>query len=232
MDPYYDESIMPQKHISIITKVIFILLIILLLYFILNNRKSINTSEYGESSIMEDPIQKDISSKKIIIKQIDNEYTCKIYPRASYKMTVKIKGINTINFTDPDWRKKLSKYDLGVVWGKLADKYYDEYIDYSQINRVLVYTCTSNIDLSLSYISTHLSNNHTIPANDNVLKGIASLKEDDICYIEGKLVDFEIFKDNKIIAFMDTSLVRTDSGDGACETMYIEKIILGDKTYE
>ncbi len=232
MDFYYNEDIMPQRRHSIITKLALIILVLILLYSIINIRDPININKYGESSITEEPIQIKISSKETIILQIDNEYKCVMYPRASYKMTVKIKGINTMNFTDPEWRKKLSKYDLGVVWGKIAEEYYDQYINYSQINRYLSYTFKSDIGLSSSYVTSHISNNHTIPANDNILRGIASLKENDICYIEGKLVDCEIFSYDKRIAIMDTSLVRTDHGNGACETIYIEKIILGHKTFE
>jgi len=231
MDPYYNEEIMPQRRHSIITKIIFILVIILIIYIIFNNRKPID-SVYGEHNIMDDPIQKKISSNSTITHNIDNEYVCIIYPQASYKMTVKIKNINTLNYMDPEWRIKLSKYDLGVVWGSLADKYYDEFITYSQINRYLSWYYSYDIGLSVTYISTHISNNHIIPANENILRGISNLKVDDVCYMEGKLVNYDINQNNTKIGFMETSLSRTDSGNGACETFYVEKLILGDVTYQ
>lgn len=229
------EFIEDKKRHSILTKFILIILIIFCVYAAIKNNRSpiVTTVSYTEHSIMDDPVQTDITTDEVITKQIDNDYVAIIHPRANYSMTVKIKGINTMNFTDPTWRHELSKYDLGVVWGKLADEHYDKYIEYSQINRFLTWTYKLDIGLSNSYISTHISNNHIIPANDNVLRGIGSLQKDDICYIEGKLVDYDIKdKDNKIVANMKTSLVRNDSGDGACETIYVEKIVLGNVVYQ
>jgi hypothetical protein len=231
MDKYYNEEIMPEKRYSIISKIIFIVLIVIIIFSIFGNRKPVDT-KYGGYDIMQDPVQKKISSKDTITQKIDDEYECIMYPQASYKMTVKIKSINTLNFMDPEWRIKLSKYDLGVVWGSLSDKYYDQFITYSQVNRYLSWYYSNEIGLSGTYISTHISNNHTIPANENILRGISNLKVDDICYIEGKLVNYDINQNNKKIGSMESSLVRTDTGNGACETFYIEKLILGDVTYQ
>jgi len=231
MDSYYNENI--QRRSSLIHKLILIVSLILIVYFIIDkNKEKIIIDVYEGHSVTEDPIQEDIFFKDIITLKLDNQYTCLIFPQAIYKLTVKVKSINTFHFSDPIWRKKLSKYDVGVVWGKLADEYYDDYIEYNQLDRYLIYNFTSDCNLSSEYIGTHLSNNHIIPANSNINKGLSKLKKNDICYLEGKLVNFFILKNEERITFMESSLVRTDTGDGACETFYVEKLIIGDKIYE
>ncbi len=49
--------------------------------------------------------------------------------------------------------------------------------------------------------------------------------------MEGRLVDIEARNDHEK-RWIDTSLTRTDSGAGACEVLYVEKLILKGQTYQ
>lgn len=227
-----NEYIEENSRHSIITKILIVIWILAFAYWIYSGMKPEEPYIYADGSVLIEPVQKNISSKDTITVNIDNQYVCIIYPKASYNFTAKVKNVNTFNPMDPVWRPKLSKYDIGIVWGKLADPYYDQYISYSQANRYLSWRYTYEIGLDSSYINSHIANNHIIPANENVLKAISKIKVNDIIYLEGKLVNCDIKSGDRLVGTLTTSLVRNDGGNGACENFYVEKVILGDETYE
>ena len=70
-----------------------------------------------------------------------------------------------------------------------------------------------------------------IPATSNLRKTLYSLKKNTIVEIEGFLVDVQgEYKRRKV--YWNTSLTRTDTGNGSCEIIYVKKIKIGYKTYE
>ena len=70
-------------------------------------------------------------------------------------------------------------------------------------------------------IQTHISHNHLIPADDHVKKLIRWIKKWDYIQIKWYLVSIT---SDKWYA-LQSSLVRDDTGDGACETIYVTDIL-------
>lgn len=129
--------------------------------------------------------------------------------------------------------------DFGIAWGKLADKkLLSEHFKFKSFKtlgeaRVLSYKWRGVYHLDSSYIHSHISHNHLIPANDNVAAALLKVKKWDKVKLEGYLVDM-IFPNGQTSY---TSLTRTDTnptsrGNGACETFYVEAIQIGKKYYK
>lgn len=234
MGGYLNDPIIDEKEPIRIKPswILFSIFIGICIFIVIFNRAPVTNTNYDGTDIMGEPLQDSTKYKEKFVKDLENGYSAIIYPRAKYKLTAKVKGINTNFLMDPAWRLKLSKYDIGIVWGMLSKEQYDKYISYSMSNRFIYWRYEYEIGLDRNYINNHVANNHTIPANNKILEGLSNLKVNDICYFEGWLVDFDILQYNKKIADMQSSLVRSDDGDGACETFYIEKIIIGEKVYE
>ncbi len=68
-------------------------------------------------------------------------------------------------------------------------------------------------------IESHSANWHLVPANSTVWRKLNGLRVGDVVKLEGMLVNLE----NPGVATMNTSLIRTDTGAGACEIVYVEK---------
>ena len=86
---------------------------------------------------------------------------------------------------------------------------------------------------SLSYVNSHISHTHLIPANPNVMGGLLSIKKNDIVNLRGYLVDIYTDKGETVAL---TSLSRYDKdttsrGYGACEDMYVKQVQIGNKIY-
>lgn len=66
-------------------------------------------------------------------------------------------------------------------------------------------------------IAPYLANTHLIPATDAIAKQLDAVKPGDVVRLDGWLVDVEALDGWR----WETSRSRTDTGDGACELMYV-----------
>ena len=64
------------------------------------------------------------------------------------------------------------------------------------------------------------TNIHLIPANKEILKQIKDISSNDIYFLSGYLVTAKCSNG----FFRGSSTVRNDSGNGACEQLYVEEI--------
>lgn len=60
---------------------------------------------------------------------------------------------------------------------------------------------------------------------------IRQVKEKDLVYLEGLLVDLQVV-DGTRTGHVKTSLSREDTGDGACEMLYVERLMVNGRLYE
>lgn len=120
--------------------------------------------------------------------------------------------------TDPV--HKLSPYDVGLGWGKMSDSAILERLKISQSNRFLFWKWEQKAPLSIKEIETHASNNHLIAANANIAYQIAWLREGELIRLEGSLIEATGPDGRK----WTSSLRRDDTGNGACEIIWVSKL--------
>jgi hypothetical protein len=65
----------------------------------------------------------------------------------------------------------------------------------------------------------HSANMHLIPATDEIRRLIENIKKGRLVELSGSLVNVEFTDNRRWIS----SLIRTDTGDGACEAVYVEE---------
>lgn len=119
----------------------------------------------------------------------------------------------------------LSPMDIGIVWGELVKKENYSQISCYQSGRVLYYKPKDRSLYDLDYIKKHTANMHIIPADKNVELGLKRIKKEDEIYMEGYLVNIESYKDGKLKMYWNTSMSRDDTGMGACELMYVTRLV-------
>ena len=73
-------------------------------------------------------------------------------------------------------------------------------------------------------ISEYFSNNHLIPSDKKIENQIKSIKENDFVKIDGYLVNVYCKKSNGSYFYWNSSTSRSDSGNGACEVIYVTNI--------
>jgi hypothetical protein len=111
----------------------------------------------------------------------------------------------------------LVPYDVALGWGPMSDQSVLDQLEISQGNRFFFYQLRHAPPIPQSEIECHASNNHLIAANSSVAQVISHLYSGEIVTMQGYLVNV-----TRPDGFhWDTSLSRTDTGNGACEVMYV-----------
>lgn len=122
----------------------------------------------------------------------------------------------------------LAPVDFAVVWGELIKKENYEQIEFRQSGRWAYFKPKNKSLYDREFIYKHFSNMHVIPADSIVLAGLKSVRKYDEIYMEGYLVNIESFKNGQRSMTWNSSLSRDDTGNDACEVMFVTKIITKD----
>jgi hypothetical protein len=140
------------------------------------------------------------------------DYT--IHPAAFFDLTAKI--LSKERYTSGR-DAELSPIDFAMGWGAMSDQSIVDKIEISQSNR-WYYWRVDEPPIPNREIETHSSNMHMIPANEAIKSEIVDAKVGNIVHLKGKLV--------RITAsdgfYWNSSLTRDDTGDGACEVVFVE----------
>lgn len=114
----------------------------------------------------------------------------------------------------------LSPIDLALGWGLMSDSAVLDRIDISQGNRWYYTKYALPPPIPDAQIIANSSNMHMIPASKSIERSLEKLRVGDIVKLNGYLVDV----DHESGWFWRTSMSRTDTGNGACEIVYVESL--------
>ncbi len=113
----------------------------------------------------------------------------------------------------------LSPVDLALGWGPMSDEAVLEEINIRQSNR-FYYWKVEQFPISRKEIEQNSANMHIIPANQEIEKTLKNIRKGHLVEIEGYLVKV----DAKDGWRWKSSLTRNDTGNGACELVWVEEI--------
>jgi hypothetical protein len=113
----------------------------------------------------------------------------------------------------------LMPVDFALGWGKMSDSAVLKNFHFKLADRFFHWTIDS-ASIPREEIETHSANLHLIPASSAILDQIQQVRVGNIVHIKGWLVKAER-KDGWSIM---SSLTRNDTGDGACEVVYVKEI--------
>jgi hypothetical protein len=115
----------------------------------------------------------------------------------------------------------LSPVDFTLGWQKMSDESVLEHIDISQSGRWYRWR-TKAFPIPRREIETQSANMHLIPANDRVEDMLDRVKQGQIIHITGSLVRV----DSNDGWHWQSSLTRNDTGNNACELVYVDSVEL------
>lgn len=123
------------------------------------------------------------------------------------------------------WRDFLNVRDLCVVWGNnLKGGVYRE-MEFSNDS----WTCWAywpNADVGSRFSMTELSNNHLLTDDLEIKHRLMSAETGDHIRLKGYLASYKNPSNN---FQRGTSTIRTDTGNGACETIYLKEFDIVSK---
>ena len=148
-------------------------------------------------------------------------YTYTLTPRATYDISGLVVSqhrgdalFNLYHQTDPG-----NIRDVCVVWGEsIANGSYRKVQFWSG-----EFTCSFAWSSAISppFKPETASNNHLLPADAAIARRIGGIQIGDQVRMTGLLVDYTVTKDGREIFTRRTSLTRGDTGNGACEILYV-----------
>ena len=119
--------------------------------------------------------------------------------------------------------------DLALAWGPVLAPPYAGRISYSQYSRF--YFWRANLaGLDRATIVSHTANTHVSPATIILKRAVRSLSKGDDVRLEGWLVEVDGIDDPSF--HWGTSTTREDEGPNSCETVYLERLTVGERVYE
>ena len=151
-----------------------------------------------------------------------------IKPIAQYKISAVI--LSKKRYVS-EWTSIISPLDLALGWGDVSKSENLKHLEVKQTMRWYRYRLDKECTITQNYMSTHSSNHHIIPANDNIRKAVIYAKKNKKIVLSGYLVNVSGKYRNRNI-FWRTSLSRTDTGNGSCEIMYVTKVKIDTNIYK
>jgi hypothetical protein len=164
-----------------------------------------------------DPIQ-----RAIPVRGLGELHGCSVTAVASYSMEARVLHKKRYWVDGSD----LVPYDVALGWGPMSDQAVIDQLRVSQCNRFFFYEWRGAPPIPPDVISAHSSNNHIIAATSEVAAIVRKLRVGQIVTLHGYLVNV-----TRADGFhWNTSLSRTDTGNGACELFYVEEASVENDT--
>ena len=125
-----------------------------------------------------------------------------------------------------DNQSKLVPVDLALGWGPMSDQRVLNQLSISQSARFFWYRYAQQPPIPNDQIICHSTNVHIIPSTPAIASMCKSLRAGSLVHLTGDLVEAS----GPGISSWKSSLSRTDSGNGACELMWVKEMsILTEK---
>jgi len=187
-----------------------LLFILLIAGFGWNSLSKLDSVSYGPGVlVVHAPVQEEITSASSLNY---NDY--EITPLTTFKIKARVLARENYMFGR---ESDLSPVDFALGWGNMSDESVLEKINISQSGR-WYYWQVDTFPIPRREIETHSANMHLIPANDNIEESIDKVRKGDIIKLSGYLVKVSA-KDGWN---WSSSLSRDDTGNRACELIWVE----------
>lgn len=203
---------------------LFFVVILIVSYFAKNNYRTIDNIH---PEALQEPIQNTIDSNEPI-KFSKDGFAYNLTPVAEYQIKALVVHRMDYRFFSIHNSDSVFPVDLCLTWGdNLKNKgYQNKHLSFAQDSRFCFYKWRGELSINTDLIS----NNHLIANDPKILSVIDKIKVSDQVSISGYLVNVEANKVGEVSNYdpnsfnLKSSTTRTDSGAGACETIYINDI--------
>ncbi len=128
------------------------------------------------------------------------------------------------DYLHQEWNDHLNISDVCVIFGNNAKN--NAYQDFSFSSGQ--FTCNFKTRSNEAYAlfdQTALSNNHLLSDKPDLIEEIRKVRVGDQIYFRGVLAEYAHQHDGRAFK-RGSSTVRTDTGNGACETIYIDEFVI------
>jgi hypothetical protein len=174
--------------------------------------------------LLEEPKQIRVQRQPIATSVNGVDY--RIQPRYTYEISALVVSLHHSDtwwdYAHKEWGDHINLMDLCVVWGGNAESGAYKNVSFSN-NQWECHWRWSSAQAGSAFNQNEVSNNHIVTDDPAVAKVLRSIRIGDQIRVQGYLVDYVIAGRAGARVSSET---RTDSGNGACEVLYVESIDL------
>ncbi|KKR30132.1 MAG: hypothetical protein UT61_C0012G0002 [Candidatus Woesebacteria bacterium GW2011_GWA1_39_8] len=203
-----------------VIKLIFLLSLLVFVSLTLYKFPYPEPSQVVDSIKVNDPKQEKITQAQVNLYA--GELSYEIQPKYSYDLWgLVVSQHDSGSFLDIYHKKDpANTHDICVVWGKNIDNESYKKVKFSSGDFVCYYKWRAGENPGISGL--YLANNHLVPANPELAKIISQTNIGDQIHLKGFLSEYKIYdKTGYLKLSRGTSIARDDTGNGACETIYV-----------
>ena len=160
------------------------------------------------------PVQQRIQNGSKQLAFSHNGY--QINPLEDFAIEARVLAAKNYTF---DREADLAPVDLALGWGSMSDGAILKDIKISQSNRFYFWRVES-FPIPRAEIETQSANMHMIPANAQIEKTLKSIRPGQVVKLTGYLIEAKADDGWR----WKSSLTRKDTGNGACEVVYVKSI--------
>lgn len=136
---------------------------------------------------------------------------------AEYAIRARVLGTHRYRFGQS---AALAPLDLALGWGRMTDPAVVSRLDIRQRHRWYLWRYDGDPPLPLREIETSSANVHAVPADAGVARALRGLKAGQQVALRGYLLELRDAQGWQ----WRSSLTRDDTGDGACELLYVQTV--------
>jgi hypothetical protein len=172
---------------------------------------------------LEEPVQKSVRKPPIDTQVNGVDY--RIQPRYAYELNAVVVSLHHSDtwwdYAHKEWGDNVNIMDLCVAWGDSVRSGAYRDVSFSNNQWECHWSYSSERAMKL-FKNEQVSNNHIVTDDPAIAKALRNIHLGDQIRLRGYLVDYTIFKDGRPLGTRVSSEMRTDSGPGACEVLYID----------
>jgi len=185
------------------------------------NRDNLPGPDFYSRSVADEPRQSKTDQPAFSARAGDQHYDIK--PLYDYELDGVVVSMNHagswVDIYHEDWQDYLNLKDICVIWGENVKSAVYRDMDFENT----AWTCWAswpNGQVRRRFSNEQLSNNHLLADRPQVQEAIMAARPGDQVRLRGYLAEYR----NPRNGFQrGTSTSRTDRGNGACETVYVER---------
>lgn len=174
------------------------------------------------SALLDEPVQ--LANRQPAFNAVSKGVTYTVQPLYDYDLyglvVSKHDADSWWDYLHREWNDSLNIVDLCVVWGNNVRSAAYADIDFSSGQ----FTCNFSTHSSQAYAAfdqSAISNNHLLTDNPALAAAMRAVRVGDQIHFRGRLSEYS--HQQGVNFKRGTSTVRTDTGNGACETVFVER---------
>jgi hypothetical protein len=120
------------------------------------------------------------------------------------------------------WAGRLAPLDLALGWGYMADPSVDRFIEWSQGGRWYSFHWSGDVPFGTDQIAQDSANTHIVPGSSNLRRALLAVHGGDTLLLSGYLINARPAANEEL---WQSSVTRTDRGNGSCELMLVNRLV-------